>query len=345
MKTEIKQILTLINDNGYEAYVIGGYVRDNYLGINSLDIDICTSAKSEALKKIFPNLKYIDCFSSNLKINNLDIQITSYRIEHNYNGRKPLDIEYTNSFKEDLKRRDFTINSIALDKDGNYIDLYDGIKDLNNHIIRTIDNSDIKIKEDHLRILRAIRLATILNFNIDDMLDDSIKKYGYLIKHLSIYRKRQELDKILSSDNYNYGLSLINAYNLCDYLGIHNTKNIKYCHNLIGMYYLLDIDMNYLNKKELKIFNMLKQYHNKQLNQYDLFVLGYDNIKIMDDVFNSKYLDIYNDLTIKSEKELKINYDKTNGNIKEIKKSIIINILEGKLKNDFIEIENFINNK
>ena len=60
MKTEIKQILTLINDNGYEAYVIGGYVRDNYLGINSLDIDICTSAKYEALKKIFPNLKYID---------------------------------------------------------------------------------------------------------------------------------------------------------------------------------------------------------------------------------------------------------------------------------------------
>lgn len=345
MKTEIKQILTVINDNGYEAYVIGGYVRDNYLGTNSLDIDICTSAKYEALKKIFPNLKYIDCFSSNLKINNLDIQITSYRIEHNYNGRKPLDIEYANSFEEDLKRRDFTINSIALDKDGNYIDLYDGINDLNNHIIRTIGNSDIKIKEDHLRILRAIRLATILNFNIDDPLDNSIKKYGYLIKDLSIYRKRQELDKILSSANYKYGINLINTYNLCDYLGIHNTKNIKYCHNLIGMYYLLDIDMKYLNKKELKIFNMLKQYHNKQLNQYDLFVLGYDNIKIIDDVFNSKYLDIYNNLIIKSEKELKINYDKINGNIKEIKKSIIINILEGKLKNDFIEIENFINNK
>ena len=181
MKEEIREILSLINNNGYEAYIIGGYVRDKLLGINSLDIDICTSAKYDALKKILPALKYIGLFSSTLNINNLNIQITTYRIEKDYNGRKPLHIEYTPFFEEDIKRRDFTINSIAMDKDGKLFDLYNGISDLNNCIIKTVGNSDMKIKEDHLRILRAIRFATLLNFTFDDNLDNSIKKYGYLL--------------------------------------------------------------------------------------------------------------------------------------------------------------------
>lgn len=345
MQKEIKDILTKINNNGYEAYIIGGYVRDKYLGKNSLDVDICTSAKYEDLKKIFPNLKYNSCFSTILNINNLNIQITSYRIEKNYNGRKPLNIEYTNSFKEDIKRRDFTINSIALDKDNQYIDIYNGIDDINNHIIRSIGDSDIKIQEDYLRILRAIRLATILNFNIDNNLNHSIKKYGFLINNLSIYRKRYELDKILSCPNYNYGLSLIKKYNLSKYLGINNLDNIKYMSNLVCMYYQLDIDYSYLKKDEIKVFDMLKKYQNKDLTKYDLYCLGYDNIKIIDEVFNSNYLDIYNNLNIKHDKEIKINYKHKFKNIKEIKKDIIINILDGKLENDYQKIDDFINNK
>lgn len=345
MKEEIREILSLINNNGYEAYIIGGYVRDKLLSINSLDIDICTSAKYDALKKILPALKYIDLFSSTLNINNLNIQITTYRIEKDYNGRKPLHIEYTPFFEEDIKRRDFTINSIAMDKDGKLFDLYNGISDLNNRIIKTIGNSDMKIKEDHLRILRAIRFATILNFTFDDNLDSSIKKYGYLINDLSIYRKREELDKILSNGNYHYGLNLIKKYDLSKYLGIRNLNNIKYCHNLIGMYYMLDIEPIYLTNKELKIYNMLKKYDNKILSKYDLFCLGLEKIKIIDSVFNSNYVNIYNNLVIKSEKELKIDYNNIKENFSDIKKDIIINILDGKLENDYDKINDFINNK
>ena len=284
--------------------------------------------------------------SKNSNYKKVNFEITTYRMDLEYgNGRRPSRIMYTDKLSIDLKRRDFTMNTLCMSSKRKIINMFNGLDDIKKRVIRMVGEPDKKLKEDPLRILRAIRFATILNFTFDDNLDNSIKKYGYLINDLSIYRKREELDKILSNVNYHYGLNLIKKYDLSKYLGIRNLNNIKYCHNLIGMYYMLDIEPIYLTNKELKIYNMLKKYENKILSKYDLFCLGLEKIKIIDSVFNSNYVNIYNTLVIKSEKELKIDYNNIKENFSDIKKDIIINILDGKLENDYDKINNFINNK
>lgn len=255
MNNDVKYILTILNNNGYEAYIVGGYVRDYLLNIKSDDYDICTSAKEEDLKKIF---NIIECNYGSCKINYNDkiYEITTFRKDINYlNNRKPERIEYVDTLYEDLQRRDFTINTICMDKEGNIIDLLGGRTDIDSKIIKVVGDTDLKIKEDALRILRAVRFATILNFKLDDELYDTIKKYGYLVKNLSFYRKRQELDKIFLSNNIDYGIQLLNELGLDDYLEIK--LDFKKT-DLLGIWAQIN-NMNYpFTKCELEIINKYK---------------------------------------------------------------------------------------
>ena len=176
MKRIIKKVLKKIESQGYEAFIVGGYVRDYLLDKESFDIDICTNALPDTIKNIFK--KYITkenygCIS--FKIKDYSFDITTYRKEIKYNKRKPTQLEYVDNLDEDIIRRDFTINSICMDYKGYIIDIYDGINDLSNKEIKMIGDVDQKIKEDPLRILRTIRFACTLNFNINSDLEDSIK--------------------------------------------------------------------------------------------------------------------------------------------------------------------------
>lgn len=198
--------------NQYEAYIIGGYPRDLYIGNINKDIDITTNATKEQLKEIFKEYEIIErgFGSVILSYNNYQFEITTYRKEIGYTkNRFPKKIEYVNTLEEDIKRRDFVINTLCIDKNGEYVDLLDARKDIDNKIIRCVGNSDLKIEEDILRSLRAIRFATILNFKLDDELKQSIKKYSYLLDNLSNKRKEEELNKILSNKNKEYGISLM----------------------------------------------------------------------------------------------------------------------------------------
>lgn len=218
MYKDALEILNIINDLGYESYIIGGYPRDLYLGIENPDIDMCTNAKYEDLKDTF-EITSNNFGSMTLIYKNNKYEITTYRKEYEYEkNRFPKKIEFVKTLEEDLQRRDFIINTLCIDKDGNYIDLLGAIKDLDNKIIRCVGNSNLKISEDILRSLRAIRFATILNFEIDETLKQSIKKYNYLLDNLSDKRKKEELDKILNSNNKDYGLSLIKELDLEKYL-------------------------------------------------------------------------------------------------------------------------------
>lgn len=209
------EILNIIANLGYEAYIIGGYPRDKYLGILNDDIDICTNAKYEDLKDTFEITS--NNFGSMILIyKNYKYEVTTYRKEYEYQkNRFPKKIEFVNTLKEDLQRRDFIVNTLCIDKNGNYIDLLGAKQDLDNKIIRCVGNSDIKISEDILRSLRAIRFATILNFKLDESLKQSIKKYNYLLDNLSDKRKKEELNKIMNKE---YGLSLIKELELEKYL-------------------------------------------------------------------------------------------------------------------------------
>lgn len=191
-------ILSIFKKYGYEAYFVGGYPRDKYLGIETEDYDICTNAKPEEIKSIFNeyNDKYEKYGCITIRYNKNNYQITTFRKDLSFiNNRYPI-IEYVKTLEEDLERRDFTINALCIDSDNNYIDYLNSRKDLDDKIIRVIGETDKKISEDPLRILRAIRFASKYNFQIEEELKISMHKHAHLIKKLNKIKVRDELDKI-----------------------------------------------------------------------------------------------------------------------------------------------------
>lgn len=211
---EILEILKKINISGYEAFIVGGCVRDILLSRKPNDYDITTNASPDNIKKIFKDYKTVlvgEQFGTVLVLyKGYGVEITTYRIESNYlDGRRPEIVKYTNNLKKDLSRRDFTINAMAYNKEQGLIDYFNGLDDLNNKLIKTVGNPDTRFIEDHLRILRAIRFSTQLNFKIDkETYDSCLKNKDYLSK-ISFERIRDEIFKILLSDKPSEGIRLM----------------------------------------------------------------------------------------------------------------------------------------
>ena len=210
-------IIKMIEDAGFNAYIVGGFVRDYYMKKDSYDVDICTNAKPKDLIKIFsdatlPNEKY---GAVTLYYKGVRYEITTFRKELKYINRRPVEIEYTNELYEDIERRDFTINAMCMNTKGEIIDLFNGKKDIDKKIIRCLGNADKKFNEDPLRILRAIRFATVLNFKLDKDVIIAINNNSNLLKDISYDRKKSELNKIFVSKNVKLYviLGLINILN------------------------------------------------------------------------------------------------------------------------------------
>lgn len=359
LKTSIK-VLKEIEKNGFEAYIVGGYPRDYYLKKASLDIDICTNATPKDLIRIFPgaNLSEARYGSVSLYFNNIRFEITTYRRESKYiNNRQPGEIEYINSLEIDLKRRDFTINTLCMDSSGNIIDLMNAKDDIDSGIIRMVGNPKIRLKEDSLRILRAIRFATILNFKIDDNLKKYIKKYAYLLKNLSYYRKKSELDKIFSSTNNSYGLKLIKELKLYKYLDIKGIKSIKPVTSLIGIWAQLDVSDKYpFTKNEKEMILKIKKLKNSDIladiNLYynDLYIISV--IGEINDISKDSIFKKYESLVIKNRKDININSNeiceilniKPGPILKKIWSMLEVEILNKKVINDKESIINYIRN-
>ena len=208
MKIQIPQyanyIIKTLQHYGYEAYIVGGCVRDAVLGKEPADWDITTSAKPLQIKSIFQ--KTVD---TGLKHGTVTVlmekepfEVTTYRIDGEYEDhRRPNEVTFTTNLREDLMRRDFTINAMAYnDKDG-LVDLFGGMEDLEKKLIRCVGNSDDRFDEDALRMLRAVRFAAQLGFEIEEPTMDAIRrKYGFL-KDISAERIQVELTKLLVSDH------------------------------------------------------------------------------------------------------------------------------------------------
>lgn len=200
---EALDILMVLNQNGYEAYVVGGCVRDCILGREPGDWDITTSARPEDIKKIFP--KTIDTGIKHGTVTvffeNMSFEVTTYRIDGKYlDNRRPESIVFTTSLKDDLARRDFTMNAIAYHPDEGYMDPFNGIVDIQENCIRAVGNASERFKEDALRMLRAIRFSSQLNFTIHPNTFDGICNNSHLIENISSERIREELTKTLTSE-------------------------------------------------------------------------------------------------------------------------------------------------
>ncbi len=257
------KVLNIIEDNSYEAYIVGGFVRDYIMDIKSNDVDITTNARPKDLIKIFPNANIDNEVYGSVIVylNNIRFEITTYRDEGNYlDNRHPDTINYVDDLKVDLKRRDFTINAICMDKDGNIVDLLNSRSDINNKIIKTIIEPLESFKIDSLRILRAIRFATTLDFELTLEVKEAIRQSKYLLKDLSINRKKSELDKIFSSSNIEKGLKLIKELDLVDVLYLDNINKIKSCSQVIGVWTMLDVDDIYpFTRNELKLMKDIRE--------------------------------------------------------------------------------------
>ena len=191
----IKNMIKKMHNLGYEGYIVGGYPRDKYLGIESYDIDICTNMKIEELEKYFDVTDKTN-FSS-CKIDN--IEVTTYRLDIYTDSRYPT-VKYVETLEEDLKRRDFIINTLCIDYNGNYVDIFNARSDIDNKIIRTIKDSDVSFREDPLRIVRALRFKIDLNFSLSSDIINSIEKNKDLIKTISKKRLEKEINKCKNKD-------------------------------------------------------------------------------------------------------------------------------------------------
>ena len=349
------KILNILENNGYKAYIVGGYVRDKILGIESNDIDIITNAKPDELNKIF-NKKFSNNYGCIiLPYNGYEFEITTFRKEfYKDNDRRPYKIEYINDLKEDLIRRDFTINSICIDTNEDYIDLLSGINDINNKVIRVISDSDKKIYDDPLRILRAIRFASIYDFDLDNNLISSITKYKDRLEYISFDRIKDELNIIFRHNRANNAFKLIDGLKLGKVLKISHKNMIIDCDNYIGVWaqVLYSDDYNFSKKEKNKI-NAIKSIIEKgYIDDYMLYKYDFNIIRTSSLILNIDidYKTRYDNLQIHDRKNIDIDvYDimklTNKENIDKIYVDLEKQILYNKLKNEkSILIEYIMNN-
>ena len=200
-----RKVLMIINNlqlHGYEAFAVGGCVRDSILARRPEDWDITTSAKPEEIKKLFR--KTVDTGIEHGTVTVLlgkdSFEVTTYRIDGAYeDSRHPKEVKFTNRLEEDLRRRDFTINAMAYNDEVRLVDIFGGMQDLNHHRIRCVGDPEERFSEDALRILRAVRFSAQLNFPIEPNTARAVKKLAPTLKKISAERIRTELVKLLVS--------------------------------------------------------------------------------------------------------------------------------------------------
>lgn len=244
---------------GFEAYFVGGCVRDVLRGVKPKDWDITTNATPEEIQKIFPHTYYDNTFGTVGVVNDQTedeslkvIEVTTYRLEGGYrDARRPESISFSKNIENDLKRRDLTINAIAMDSEGQIIDLYKGQDDLKKGIVRAVGNPNERFSEDALRILRAIRLGAELGFVVEYETEKALQNNAKLLEKISKERIRDEFIRILMSDDPIKGLFIAQKLGVLRYIapdlergiGVEQNQAHKYDvfeHNLRTMQHAAD---------------------------------------------------------------------------------------------------------
>jgi poly(A) polymerase/tRNA nucleotidyltransferase (CCA-adding enzyme) len=257
---EVKTVVSKLEKAGFEAYIVGGCSRDFLQGIDPNDWDVTTSASPAEIQKIFPNNFYENRFltvtvQTKSKAENLkEIEITSFRSEAKYSDKRhPDKISFAKTLEQDLARRDFTINAIALrlaqgKPSYEVIDPFNGQEDLKNKTIRAVGDPDARFQEDALRLMRAVRLATVLRFKIEEKTKQAIIKNAGLLKFISLERLRDEFIKVIMALEAAKGVNLLQELGLLKFvapeleegIGVSQNKHHTYnCwdHNVLSLEY------------------------------------------------------------------------------------------------------------
>lgn len=383
---EANTILDTLQKNGFEAYYVGGSVRDYLMDVSIGDIDITTNALPEDIQNIFPRTIDVGVEHGTVivVINKTPFEVTTYRTETTYSDyRRPDSVSFTTSIKEDLARRDFTMNAVAMDRMFKIYDPYNGQLSIKNKEIVTVGDPYERFNEDALRMLRAIRFVSQLDFKLNESTFNGIVKLASNVQYISVERIVQELKKLYSGVNVSHAKSLLIHSKILKFIPYYKKLNIDdikktNVHSLINEIIIQQIlkENNHF-KNELKLSNDEKNNIKNSLSFYnDLgenespiilaynynehIILNLKNIISENNFLNQQYLNQIDDilleksrLTIKSKKDLAVNGNdlmKTLNRhggpwLKEVLSEIERNVLFNKLDNNYETIIEWVNNE
>ena len=370
------KVLEQIIDSGFEAFFVGGFVRDYILGVDSNDIDIATNALPNQIANIFKvvntGIKY-NCVTINYE--GYTFETTTYRIEGAYTNNRHPSYIVGESLSDDLKRRDFTINAMAMDKNMKVIDLFDGLNDLKKGIIRTVYEPQRRFTEDALRMLRAAYFASKLGFEIDNETLLGMKSCSYLVQNLSCDRICWELEKLINSNYPKIGINYLIETNIAPYLsnfkkGIYlfNEKNLDKISWIEFLAICYFDDVTELSNIHLKsnisslvtlAINVAKENKKNEFSLHTLFEYGLNTVLVANKLnvllFGSKNRETYinheySKLPIHSMSELAVTgidiidniTIKENRMISQILKEVKLLVLNNKLDNNKESILKYI---
>ena len=364
-------ILKIFNQNGYEAYFVGGCVRDYLLGEDFSDIDITTNALPDEVKKVFR--KSIDTGIQHgtvtILVNGDSYEVTTFRTEEDYaNHRSPEKVEFVSNLREDLDRRDFTINAMALDYNGKLFDYHNGEIDLNSKIIRTVNNPNERFYEDALRMLRAFRFSSKLGFDIENETLEAIKKNAQLISYVSIERIVNEFRKLLAGKGNLKSFELLLGSKLNAHIPflkeiktIQDFTDYTFCQSLYILSKVNDISFDTLkylklSNKEVKLIKEFEKINIEFLKNTPLEIILYryniDDVIFVNNYYNYKKTTViescilainsFNDIEITSQEIIRTINKNPGPWIKSITLKLEKEILLGRLNNNKKDILDFL---
>ncbi|WP_085992048.1 CCA tRNA nucleotidyltransferase [Oceanobacillus senegalensis] len=224
---QARYIIETIENHHHQAYFVGGCVRDLLLKRPIGDIDIATSASPEIIQTIFDKVIPVGVEHGTVVVvhENVTYEVTTFRVEGEYSDKRhPDSVTFIDQIDKDLERRDFTINALAMDADGNIIDLFEGKKDLEKRIIRTVGDGMERFQEDPLRIIRALRFSSQLGFQIDAKTLDQMQTLNHEISSLAVERIMREMEKFFSGNDIENGLEYLKITGSYKFLPVFHEK-------------------------------------------------------------------------------------------------------------------------
>jgi len=376
-----REIIKKLNRNGYEAYFVGGFVRDHLLEMEPNDIDITTNALPKEVQKLFDRTR-----ATGIKYGTISVflddhifEVTTFRSDMNYqNHRKPEFVEYSKNIEDDLKRRDFTINALAMNYEAEIIDLFNGKVDIEKKLIKAIGNPDTRFNEDALRILRAFRFVSKLGFDIEEKTFESIKNNIMLLTKISNERILMELNKIFSYPHCVKALKVLDKADISKAfpefekaLSILSEKE-EYSVNILEFFGLalytskIDIPLywRFSNKDKAvinKIVELVSVTQEDKYNEMIIYRLGKDICLLansvsklinskndQEDLINDIYhnLPIYKtcDLKFKGQDILRLTTEKNAEVIGDIIDDLTYQVITRKVKNEYNELKKYTMN-
>ncbi|WP_342453632.1 CCA tRNA nucleotidyltransferase [Virgibacillus litoralis] len=352
---EAKEVLNHIENSGYEAYFVGGCVRDLLLKREIGDIDIATSAPPSVIQQIFNKVIPVGLEHGTVIVRHRhqSYEVTTFRVEGSYSDqRHPDKVEFIQTIDQDLKRRDFTINALAMDKKGDVIDLFGGRSDIENKVIQSVGNGYDRFKEDPLRIIRALRFSSQLGFHISPNTIKDMKLVKSEIENIAVERVNNEMAKLFAGDYIENGINYLSNTKVYQHLPIMNEhpdiikllpKNMQAIQSfggVIALFHFLAPTIsikkwvsewkcsNNVKNEALILNDALLQYKNCGLDRLLVYCLPSNYYQVFSELVNmifnqivliDELVQIDNSLPIKSKKDLAITGDDVRGLFPQLK--------------------------